>query len=564
MPPAATYGAAPPASDVELGADAAQHPKRASSSAWTTTRRVAVGLAAVAGVLGVSTLRSSASLRSRLDVYEAPLPEEKTVPGTATFTLDANCIDDAPTTGAHQGFFTSPITGAAIVRHNYQTTGFFKYEDKIPMNALGNKKFSLTTDQVDWEWSFVLENARGEFLYEAGQEHSPLFVTAQSETVPTDKKSCIQNYGLYWNRVRTKDFDVGSPSYTFGTCDRSCPPPPPPAPVKEAEAPTERTSTPPMVQPTNGGRVSLTIDGNPGAGSGQKLQVGQFGAIATAYGDTVQKEVRAVSWYAFKPDSRSVNVHSIDKTYNQIWKQEAKVTYMFTLQKLVEKGAVATIGTEAARLGNDSQGGLKIAGPWSYDYASIGAQKPLIFCTTWTPHSYPDTFVPNVYNLDASSGKFTVGVSRVDSPWTTRYGWGDSAIVVSYVAFGPDAQRKAPEEILALGELKVPMPSAADQTYSAVTLTHNLGTTAYKCLATIRQDVTQLTRDDRTIGVECQAATANTVTLMTMDVGYRDWSSTAKYRYADKVYVQYMLLPDIGAPVIDADYFSGTPQGNVK
>jgi len=498
-------------------------------------------------------------MRSKYALGIAPLPHVKPVPKTATFTLDAKCVDDAPTAGAHAGFFTSPITGAAVVKHNYGEDDFFSYGQKIPMQLVSNKKFTLTTDQVDWEWSFVLENARGEYLYEAGQSGSPLGRTWTSTAVKNADKHCIQQYGKYFNRVRTIDTNSAAPSYTFGTCDAACPPPPPPAPVevKQAESPLERTSTPPMVQPSSGGRVSMAIEGDPG------VPVGEFGAIATAYGDTVQKEVRAVSWYAFKAGSRSVNVHSVDQTKNQKWKQDAKVTYMFTLKKLVEQGLVVTIGGSNANLYSSSSG-VKNAGPWSYDFTKINGKKPIILCTTWTPHSYPDTFVPNVYNLNTATGKFNVGVSRVDSPWTTTYGWGDNAIVVSYVAFDPDAAIKAPTEVLAIGEMKVPKPSATDKTYSAVEVKHNLGHSNYKCLATVRQDITGLTTSDRTIGVECQAAGPNQVTLMTMDVGYRDWSSTTAYKYADNVYVQYVLVPDIGAPVIKADYFTGTPSGNVK
>jgi len=546
------YGAVPRGVDVERASEGgvdvdAQHPRRSRVYA------AAVSLAAVAGVLGVSMMRSKYTLGI------APLPHVKPVPKTATFTLDAKCVDDAPTAGAHAGFFTSPITGAAVVKHNYGEDDFFSYGQKIPMQLVSNKKFTLTTDQVDWEWSFVLENARGEYLYEAGQSGSPLGRTWTSTAVKNADKHCIQQYGKYFNRVRTIDTNSAAPSYTFGTCDAACPPPPPPAPVevKQAESPLERTSTPPMVQPSSGGRVSMAIEGNPG------VPVGEFGAIATAYGDTVQKEVRAVSWYAFKAGSRSVNVHSVDQTKNQKWKQDAKVTYMFTLKKLVEQGLVVTIGGSNANLYSSSSG-VKNAGPWSYDFTKINGKKPIILCTTWTPHSYPDTFVPNVYNLNTATGKFNVGVSRVDSPWTTTYGWGDNAIVVSYVAFDPDAAIKAPTEVLAIGEMKVPKPSATDKTYSAVEVKHNLGHSNYKCLATVRQDITGLTTSDRTIGVECQAAGPNQVTLMTMDVGYRDWSSTTAYKYADNVYVQYVLVPDIGAPVIKADYFTGTPSGNVK
>lgn len=539
------YGAAPKA-DVEAAEREHQTTTTTRARAWTHR---AFGGLAVASCAALALYGSSKVSSFGI----APLPNEKPVPATATFKLDAKCIDGSPIFGAKHGFFSAQITGASVVKHNFGETDFFSYENRIPMTNLGGGKFTLTTDAVDWEWSFVLTNARGEYLYEAGEIDSPLGITATDLDIPDANKACIQKYGKYFNRVRTIDASAGNPSYTFGTCDKVCPPPPPPAPP--APSPLERTSTDFLPQPSSGGRASVEIAGNPG------VPVGQFGAIATAYGPEIKKEVRAVSWYAFQQGSRSVNVHSVDKTYNQKWQQSASVTYMFTLKKLVEEGLVVTIGDGNARLYN-SNDGVKRVGPFSFNTGVLGGKKPLIFCTTYTPHSYPDTFVPNVYNLNTATGKFNVGVSRVDSPWTTSYGWGDDAIVVSYVAFHPDAATKNPKEVLALGEIRVPRPSAEDLTYSAVTVNHNLGHTKYKCLATIRQDASDITTSDRTIAVECQKATDNTVTLMTMDVGYRNWNSG--WSKADNVYVQYVLLPDIGAPVIPADYFSGVTRGNVK
>jgi hypothetical protein len=86
-------------------------------------------LAAVAGVLGVSMMRSKYALGI------APLPNVKPVPKTATFSLDAKCVDDAPTAGAHRGFFTSPITGAAIVKHNYGEDEFSSTVRRFPWSS---------------------------------------------------------------------------------------------------------------------------------------------------------------------------------------------------------------------------------------------------------------------------------------------------------------------------------------------------------------------------------------------------------------------------------------------
>jgi len=216
MTTAPAYGAATH-EDVLLGVD----DERAGVSVGGR-RRALVALAATSCVVALATYGGANAFLFGI----APDPKAKPVPATATYTLDAKCIDGSPVFGAHRGFFTATITGASVVKHNYGTHDFFEYGERIPMQNLGGGRFTLTTSEVDWEWSFVLENSRGEFLYEAGGITSALGRTSVDASIPLEDKKCIQKYGKYFNRVRTIDISASNPTYTFGTCEPGCPPPP--------------------------------------------------------------------------------------------------------------------------------------------------------------------------------------------------------------------------------------------------------------------------------------------------------------------------------------------------
>jgi hypothetical protein len=168
---------------------------------------------------------------------------------------------------------------------------------------------------------------------------------------------------------------------------------------------------------------------------------------------------------------------------------------------------------------------------------------------TYTPNNWPDTFVCNVFKLNTKGGTFRVRVGRADSH---GHGWGDNDIRVVYAAFKPNAPSLT-NDILAAGEIQLPKPlPIGKKTFSNVTLEHNLNRLDYQCLATVRIDTDK--DPTRSIAVECQAGTANTITFMAADLALRAWDT-----YGPDVFVSYMLIPLVGAPVIKPDHFSGVP-----
>ena len=110
-------------------------------------------------------------------------------------------------------FWFSPIAAAYIVRHNYGTSDFFSMDGALRMDRRelsdGLYGYSLTTDQVDFEYGYALENKRGEVWYEIGAVPAPLF-----------GENCAQMYGSYYNRIAPQDPEK---TFVFGSCAHACP-----------------------------------------------------------------------------------------------------------------------------------------------------------------------------------------------------------------------------------------------------------------------------------------------------------------------------------------------------
>ena len=138
-------------------------------------------------------------------------PEPQGVQQPVQFQVDTKCIS-AEVKGKFSDFFAKNITGAYVVKHNFGTYDFFNFEDAIKMTdgisevvkcmstVLGlvcpekDGRYMVTTDQVDFEWGFALENEDGAVLYEIGKAGAPLA-----------EKPCddIQLHHPYWNRIMT-------------------------------------------------------------------------------------------------------------------------------------------------------------------------------------------------------------------------------------------------------------------------------------------------------------------------------------------------------------------------
>jgi len=82
--------------------------------------------------------------------------------------------------------------------------------------ADGMYGYTLTTNEVDWEYGFELENSRGETFLEIGK-------VDKSHPVPLQKETCAQRFGQYFNRVLTDEDDPNTVSYVWGDCGAQCP-----------------------------------------------------------------------------------------------------------------------------------------------------------------------------------------------------------------------------------------------------------------------------------------------------------------------------------------------------
>lgn len=150
----------------------------------------------------------------------APTADERA--GTrapTTFKVFTQCKTDQVKQSGND-FWFKPLTAAYIVRHNYGSQTFFGEKSRLRMQRAeledGVYGYTLTTDQVDWEYGFELENADSESFVEIGRV---------SESVPTilQRESCARRFGEYFNRVMTDETNPSTVSYVFGDCNTQCP-----------------------------------------------------------------------------------------------------------------------------------------------------------------------------------------------------------------------------------------------------------------------------------------------------------------------------------------------------
>ena len=143
------------------------------------------------------------------------VPEGTVAKGSSasqTFTLLTQCKMDE-VKYLNPEFWFSPLVTAKIVKHNYGNPDMFSYENAIEMERKeisdGVYGYQVTTDKVDWEYGYALENKRGEVWYEIGANPAPLY-----------GENCTQMYGSFYNRIATMDSDK---QFLFGSCLHDCP-----------------------------------------------------------------------------------------------------------------------------------------------------------------------------------------------------------------------------------------------------------------------------------------------------------------------------------------------------
>lgn len=141
--------------------------------------------------------------------------------GPADYVLHTYCKSDEMKEN-YGDFWLDGEKEAYVVHHNYGTNNWFTKESAIKMervvvnSATGERGYRLTGNAaVDFEFGFALKNVKtGEWIYEIGKgSEGPLF-----------NEPCMQQYGSYFNRVRTSQPDPNNIEYVMGQCDKQCDP----------------------------------------------------------------------------------------------------------------------------------------------------------------------------------------------------------------------------------------------------------------------------------------------------------------------------------------------------
>ena len=178
--------------------------------------------------LGVRLLLSTTALgykdtwhpkKNRLQPRVPHHNERAGVKAPTTFKIYTQCKTDQVKELGGEFWFKS-ISAAYIVRHNYGAGDFFGDNSRLRMERVeledGVFGYTLTTNQVDWEYGIELENSDGETFLEIGKVNNAVPTALQRET-------CARRFGEYFNRVLTDEDDPSSVSYVFGDCDTQCP-----------------------------------------------------------------------------------------------------------------------------------------------------------------------------------------------------------------------------------------------------------------------------------------------------------------------------------------------------
>ena len=138
--------------------------------------------------------------------------------GMGQFTLHTYCKTPEVKKN-YADFWLDGEKEAHIVRHNYGSNNFFLPEDAIKMErvivdeATAERGYVVNTSQVDYEFGFALKNlATGEWLYEIGKGSESMVYN----------EHCVQQFGAYWNRIRTSQPDPSNVEYVLGTCRKKC------------------------------------------------------------------------------------------------------------------------------------------------------------------------------------------------------------------------------------------------------------------------------------------------------------------------------------------------------
>jgi hypothetical protein len=136
----------------------------------------------------------------------------------ASFVVRTFCKPDAMKKN-YADFWLDGEKEAYVVHHDYGSNSFFDSSNGIKMERFivnetsGERGYRVQTDAVDFEYGFALKNLEtGAWLYEIGKGSEALVYN----------EPCVQQYGAYFNRVRTAEPDPNDINYVFGSCDQVC------------------------------------------------------------------------------------------------------------------------------------------------------------------------------------------------------------------------------------------------------------------------------------------------------------------------------------------------------
>lgn len=205
-------------------------------SSWSAVgRRVGVTTVSVCAVVLTVVASYGSKTRSALPslsqwLYDNPpawyaswgssLSPEPGRQGDAKFTLHSYCKPEDVKFN-YADFWMDGEKEAYVVRHNYGSVDFFSEESAVKMErvildeATGERGYTVDTADVDFEFGFALKNLKtGEWYREIGKgSESSLY-----------NEPCVQQYGAFYNRVRTSQPDPDDIETVIGSCDAVCDP----------------------------------------------------------------------------------------------------------------------------------------------------------------------------------------------------------------------------------------------------------------------------------------------------------------------------------------------------
>jgi len=120
------------------------------------------------------------------------------------------------------------------VKHNYGSHSFFKKEEALPMTRVGLRKWTLTTNEVNYEYGFMLGNENGDLLREIGPWYTNDRESVLSPSVGMN--NCTVTFGQYRNRLVPQENNNGQVKACFASCSEECDLPNAPSTIAQLSA----------------------------------------------------------------------------------------------------------------------------------------------------------------------------------------------------------------------------------------------------------------------------------------------------------------------------------------